>query len=662
MKTFCLFFVGLLVWMGSIPALQGQGVFSDSLRNVLDATKGEERVQLLLDLGRQYKDVYPLEAALLYERAFQEAQATQNDLLKAKVSMSLGLLNRNQGNYQEGMTRFLDALHYAERSGEKQLQADAAHKLASSHLWLFEYNEAYVYAQKEIPIWRELGDKKGLAAGLNLSGLVLANLGQYDSAFLQLHEAQSIAQAIQHEDLLYKTTLNIGDTYLKKGDYAQALEWMERSLEITQRNGDYFGKSIVQLKIGQAHTAKKDFVQAIGYLEDGLALAQDIKATSVVRNGYKYLMEAYKEKGDFERAFQFLDKYQALKDSLLTAESRRTVEQLKAQYHIQEKESENQILREQNKIQNYQSYLMATFTILSVLLGLIIWKRYQEKIAANDALQEQNREIQEKNAKIGLQSRLIEEKNNAIRSSVVYAKRIQSAVQINETNIFERYTEYFIFYRPRDIVSGDVYWFFQTEDYYLVAAADCTGHGIPGALMTILCNSLLSDIVRDRVELSPQDILYELDSRLKAILHQRVSHINDGMEIALCKIFPDQNQITYVGAKMPLIHYNSAGKQRIFKPSIFPIGGHDFKSEKTFTEETFSFQKGDMIYLASDGYQDQFGGSSNRKFLRKRFRQLLDTCQSLTAEEQQILLEQTFDEWRGDTEQTDDVLVMGIRF
>lgn len=640
---------------------RGGKVLSDSLNEVLKTTSGKTKVQTLLGLSRKYTSTYPAEAFFMAEAALEEANKIQDKKLTAEAGIQMGLLHRNRGDYREGLALFLTALDEAEEIGDERLQAEAVHKMASSHLWLFEYKEALRYAKRDVELWTSLNDTLGLAKALNLNGLVLANLGNYESAFTILKKGLQLAKQLDNDDLRYKTMLNIGDTYLKQGKPDEALEWMQQSVQVAQQIGSKFGMAITNLKIGQAHAARQEYELAIGHLKSGLEQAKEIKSSSVARNAYKYLMETYQQMGRYEDAFDYLQKYQTLSDSLLTAESRRTIEQLKAQYRIEEKESENKLLREQNKIQNYQSYSLGTFSLLVLALGFLLWWRYREKTQANQALQEQNQEIQEKSIKIEEQSALIERKSQAIRDSVNYAKRIQDAVQINETDIFLRYPEYFIISKPRDIVSGDVYWFAQTEDYYLFAVADCTGHGIPGALMTILCNSLLNDILEDHADFSPEQMLYELDARLKKTLHQRISTINDGMEIALCALHPEKQEVTYVGAKMPLMYYTKSGERTLYKPSIFPIGGHEFKSEKTFEQVTFNFQDGDTIYMASDGYQDQFGGKRNRKFLRKNFRKMLDEIQPLSMEEQRLILEQRFEEWRGENEQTDDILIVGMR-
>ncbi len=658
----------ILILLVGFTSLFAQEEMPESITNSFKGLKGEKRVEVLLELSQEHKDTYPANAFDLAEDAVDLATEMGDGILTTRANTNLGVLYRNRGDYEEGLKLFLNALRSAEEINNQSLQADALHKLASSNLWLFEYEVALQYAKREVEILESLEEQEELASALNLMGLTLANLQQYDSALLVLKRSRSIADAIQDKRLIYKATLNIGDTkrmMAKDGqeirkNLTEALALMEESQLLAQKLNDKFGMAITHLKIGQTHAVQMNYVAAFRNFTEGMKQAREIGATSIVRNGYKYLMETYQQKGDYENAFVYLERYQALNDSLLGAQNGRIIGLLKAQYKLEESEMENKLLRDEQTIQNYQTYALVALVLAIMAFGIVLWRRGREKNMANRLLQEQNKEIQEKANRIKEQSDLLASKGQKIQDSVMYARRIQNAVQINETDIFFTYPEYFILSHPRDIVSGDVYWFEQTENCFLVAVADCTGHGIPGALMTILCNSLLNDILNELPDFQPAAVLQELDKRLKSTLHQQVSNINDGMEIALLKINPEKQEITYSGAKMPLICHHD-GMQEVFKGGVFPIGGHDFKSEKVFSDHVISFNKGDAIYIASDGYQDQFGGRNTRKFMRKNFRNLLKEVTNLPMEDQRIVLEERFMNWKGKEEQTDDVMVMGIR-
>ncbi|WP_081413783.1 two-component regulator propeller domain-containing protein [Eisenibacter elegans] len=284
----------------------------------------------------------------------------------------------------------------------------------------------------------------------------------------------------------------------------------------------------------------------------------------------------------------------------------------------------------------------------------------------------------------------IEDKNKAIESSfrkmedsMQYAKRIQEAIFVRPEEIKKHFPDAFIFYSPKDIVSGDFYWFAETlpepiysiieteegresvfsgfsETKKIIAAVDCTGHGVPGALMTVVGNDLLDNIVKEKQVQKPSAILRQLDMGIKTYLHQEEgTAANDGMDMALLVIDEVEQKVEFAGAKNPVIHIRN-GELKEIKGVKYPIGGIQIKN-KVFERHIIPYQPGDVFYIYSDGFQDQFGGEHDRKFGVRKFRELLLSISHLSMDEQNEVLQKTFDEWRGPQRQTDDVLVIGIR-
>jgi serine phosphatase RsbU (regulator of sigma subunit) len=220
----------------------------------------------------------------------------------------------------------------------------------------------------------------------------------------------------------------------------------------------------------------------------------------------------------------------------------------------------------------------------------------------------------------------------------------------------------FIFYKPKAVVCGDFYWFGQNGDEAIIAALDCTGHGVPGALMTVIGNSLLNQIVNSTGITSPSNILTQLDKKLHETLKQHGNIVtNDGMDAAVCRYKLSKNEITFAGAKRPLYLFKK-GELIEIKGDKSPIGsfGHDL--QKRFSEHKITVNKGDTLYMFSDGLQDQFGGQDGKKFMIKRFRDILMEIQNLSMAEQGQRIEKELLEWQSGYEQTDDMLLIGIRF
>lgn len=256
----------------------------------------------------------------------------------------------------------------------------------------------------------------------------------------------------------------------------------------------------------------------------------------------------------------------------------------------------------------------------------------------------------------------IQAKNKKITESINYAKRIQTAILPNTRVINRALPDSFILYKPRDVVSGDFPWFMQVKDDIYIAAVDCTGHGVPGALLSLIGYFLLNDIVRSRKVTDPGVILDLLDEGVTKTLRQdEDASTKDGMDIALCKINMNAREVEYAGAHRPL-YLMKGGVMDEIKGNKFPIGGGIFKNQTNFTNTKIKLDKGDSIYFSSDGFPDQFGGPEGRKFGPKKTREIIERVHTLPMREASGIFETEWEAWRGDTRQTDDVLLIGIKF
>ncbi|HEY9006372.1 PAS domain S-box protein [Ohtaekwangia sp.] len=256
----------------------------------------------------------------------------------------------------------------------------------------------------------------------------------------------------------------------------------------------------------------------------------------------------------------------------------------------------------------------------------------------------------------------IQNKNKKITESINYAKRIQTAILPNSRVINRALPDSFILYKPRDVVSGDFPWFVQIKDEIFIAAVDCTGHGVPGALLSLIGYFLLNDIVRSRKITEPGKILDLLDEGVTTTLRQdEDSTTKDGMDIALCKINMATREVEYAGAHRPLYIMKNGVMDEV-KGNKFPIGGGIFKNQTNFTNTYVKLDEGDSIYFSSDGFPDQFGGPEGRKFGPKRVRDIIERVHKSSMNEAVAIFDEEWEGWRGDHKQTDDVLLIGIKF
>ncbi len=296
-----------------------------------------------------------------------------------------------------------------------------------------------------------------------------------------------------------------------------------------------------------------------------------------------------------------------------------------------------------------------TLCILVTLGGIFAFVRFRTA-----SIKRENRVLE---AKVEERTKELAEKNRDITSSIQYAKRIQEAILPPTEEIFKHFPDAFILYKPKDIVSGDFYWFGMKEGKRIIAAVDCTGHGVPGAFMSMIGHNLFNQIVNENGITSPGKILDSLHQGVQSALKQGTSSIDtsDGMDVVVCSYDPVTNELEYAGAYRPLFVINDQNVEKI-DADKFPIGGSKFDMGRNFTNHTRKMNKGDTIYMFSDGYADQFGGDKGKKFMVKRFNDLLLSIQDKPMKDQGPLLDQSIEAWKGAYMQVDDILVIGIRF
>jgi serine phosphatase RsbU (regulator of sigma subunit) len=268
------------------------------------------------------------------------------------------------------------------------------------------------------------------------------------------------------------------------------------------------------------------------------------------------------------------------------------------------------------------------------------------------------------------QKKIVEVKNKDITDSINYAQRIQQAILPLPEDISKVFPESFIYFQPRDIVSGDFYWFYKSKrkdkNWVYIAVADCTGHGVPGAFMSMIGNTLLNEILNEKQIYETDQILNHLHIEVRAALKQDTAQntTNDGMDIALCRIDLETLELQYAGANRALYIYKNTKDGIEFvdvKPNKFPIGGYQAETTRSFTPHHIQLKQNDTIYIFSDGYADQFGGVSNKKFMVKRLQNELIAIQNLPMSEQKFLVQKLVMDWKGDAEQVDDILMIGVK-
>ncbi len=528
-----------------------------------------------------------------------------------KALSYLGNVYDSYGEYDKGLASCLRGLKIAEISGFKEEMGDILSTTGNIYLRLTDYQQALACYQKSLSIREDLNEMRAAASSMNLLARTYTLQGDFENGLNYYQRSLKLRKEIEDPALPW-TYLGLAVLYEKKKDNAQALEYYKTCRELNKKNGDRRLELHCLIGIAKQCIVSKDNVQGIQYLNEALSLATAINAKPLQYEVHELLSSIYKSEKNIEKAYTHFKLFHSLREEVLNAES-------------------------SNKLKNQQ---------ISFAL----------ERAEKDAEIERIRNVELKTA-----YDKIDEKNKDITSSINYALRIQRAMLPNIEEVKKVLPQSFILFRPKDIVSGDFYWMEHTEHTLLIAAADCTGHGVPGALMSMLGNEKLKDAAKQTADVSA--LLGIVNREIKKALRQqgKEEDTKDGMDIAACAINISSLTLSYSAANRPLwLLRKTASEIEEIKATKTAIAGYTEDSQ-TFEKHTFDLQPGDTFYIFSDGFADQFGGENGKKLTTKRFRELVMSMRDRSMPEQLVLLDKAYVDWRGGNEQTDDVLVIGVR-
>ncbi|HET6243529.1 MAG TPA: tetratricopeptide repeat protein [Bacteroidia bacterium] len=602
---------------------------------------------------------------------------------------SIGNIYSDQGNYPEALKNYLASLKIKDELGDKRGIANSLNNIGNIYSEQGNYTEALKNNLVSLKINEELGDKKGIAGSLNNIGNIYSEQGNYSEALKNNLASLKIREELGDKRGIAYSLNNIGLIYSEQGNYPEALKNFLASLKI--KEGDKRGSAyslnnigIVYTKTGKAEEGKK-------YILKSLQLSNEIGALDIVTLNYQAVAEADSALGNHQSALENYKQYIVYRDSLFNEENTQKTMQQQMQYEFDKKEAiaqaefekQQQLSAAELEKQRIATYSLAGGGMLILVFLAFALKAYRNKRRSNVIILKQKQEVETQKTAVEQQKQVIEEKQKEILDSINYAKRIQTAILPPARLIKEHLQESFILYKPKDIVAGDFYWMEivqladekisglkdgekNTEDHQLIktsanqliliAAADCTGHGVPGAMVSVICNNGLNRSVREYGITDPGKILDKTREIVIQEFEKSDDEVKDGMDISLCAL--QGNTLHWAGANNPLwiIRSNEIIEYRADKQ---PIG--KYAETKPFTTHTLELQKGDTIYIFTDGFADQFGGEQGKKFKSANFKKMLLSIQSETMERQKEIISDAFSLWKAELEQIDDVCIIGVR-
>lgn len=604
----------------------------------------------------------------------------------------------NQGKYPEALENHFKALKIREEIGDKQGIAASLNNIASVYSNEGKYDEALKIHLKSLKQKEEIGDKQGIAYSFSNIAGVYSNQKKYSESLESHFKSLKIREEIGDKHGIAWSLNNIANIYSEQGKNVESIENYLRASKIQEEIGDKQGFATAFQGLGNSYFALKKYDKALIYELKGLQISQEIGHKELISGCNEALSKIYEALGQGMKALYHHRQFKIYADSINNLAVKNKTSNLTAQYEYDKKETilkaeqaQKEILHQQ-QLQN-QSYVIYGFVGLLVAViavaYLIFLNQQKEKKAKLISIEKSN-EILQKNEEINqqreelshtleiveVQRNELQQKNKDTMDSINYAQRIQQAILPFPERMAEGLGKdnFFVLYKPRNIISGDFYFYEQIEEKTVIAVVDCVGHGVPGAFMSMIGNQILTDIIIKNRQFSPDKILSSLHSEVRRTLRQNVNtESREGMDVAIIVITrnlenKDEFLIEYAGAMSPLFWVHNSEFKEI-KADRKAIGGqqHKEETERIFIKHTIQLtankEQGATFYLCTDGFQDQFGGEQDKKFMVKRFRELLFSIADKPMSEQKELLENTINHWiqLGNERQTDDITIVGVK-
>ena len=617
---------------------------------------------LEVNIGLIYEELSMPDSALQHQlNALEIFKALNNKTGMGKCLNNIGLVYYSMADYSTALDYYMQAMKMREEAADKRGMAITLKNIANVYNVQKMYPEAISCNLKAVALEKENHDiRRESIAHNNLAGVYL-DIKDYKKASSHLDTALRLREKVGNKGPIARTLNLIGQLNKETGNINGAKEAWDKALLYAVAAEDK--EMIITINISYAilEIEKKKYSVAIPFLEKALNIAKESKSPEGIYKAYQNLATAYRGMGNMQKAYDNYYLYTTMKDSIFNETSMKKLAEMQTKYESERKSNEIKELKLKNEVSELQgqvqerelkkqlliNYLIAGGLLACGILMLFVLKNYREKKRALVKLAEQNA--------------IIEEKNKDITDSINYAEKLQSAIMPEESGLISHFTDGFILFKPKDIVSGDFYWFEEAtaELPAYLAVADCTGHGVPGALMSMLSSAALSQVVNDKSVNGPADALSQLDRQIiKALRQYGQESTKDGLDIAFFEIDRTKMVARFAGANRPGWLFRKGHLEEL-PPNKFAIGGH-YEGDKIFTSHEIAIEKGDRLYLFTDGFADQFGGIKGKKMMTKNFRNALTSMQSSPLSSHKEQLTRLFNEWKGNFEQVDDVCVIGI--
>ena len=699
MKYRLKFFVGiLLMFQVYKPLAQDEMVNWDSLE--LSCWEQAADTNTVMNLNRLF-DYYSSNGnkpAMPYiERAWHLADSLSYPKGLALTTLNLAIAHDIQGNYYQAFKSYQEALQLAGEIGNNDYRSRCLLSLGYFYSTQGSYEKAIECTREAALLEQEMYGVDAPANAWSNLGFCYLKQQQFDSALFYTQKSYEIFKVEQDSTGLGDVFFNLGNlAWEADKNAAKALNYCLKAKKM------YEGSSFRQVEpiaeclaqIGFFYTQQKSYQEADLYLNEALEIAKENDLRYITKRCYSYKAALHEATGNHSKAYDFLRRYLIVHDSLKYQQSSIAIQQLQNEYDLETQQAKISILKQDRELRQEElsrqllirNGFIAMVGMLLVLAG-VLYRNNAQKQKSNHTLTRQKDEIEEKNKailrknqmlqeqkramliqsrslheanqQISRQKETIEQKNKDITDSLNYARRIQCVMLPEVAQLQKRISDAFVWLKPRDIVTGDFFWFFDEQnDKLFIAAVDCTGHGVPGAFMSLIGDRYLSEIVKVEKEYEPDRILARLNEHVFHVLKQDKSDNQDGMEMSVCVIDRAKKELYFAGARSHLFYVQDEQLHKI-KGDRYHVGGKSNQSFSGFTRHTIKINRPTKFYLYTDGIRDQFGGAEDKKFGEKQLTSLLLELSQLPMARQHMLIQSKLEEWMEGYEQIDDILVIG---
>jgi len=603
-------------------------------------------------LGYLYNLIGETDLALENFNYALEVSIQENDLVAIAQNLNdLATVYSSLGQVEKSLAYYIKCLKVREQIGDKKGIASVLNNLGSIYQNQGDYEAALDKFESSLEIQREVNNDVGISVALGNIGSCHTRLGNDSLALQYFKEALVIDSALNNVVGLAKGYNNLGSFQSRKNNPELALELFLKAYEYSYAARSREGVSNTASSIGKLYLAKGNNSLAREYAETAYEQALKIGFPENISRSSKLLSQVYVKEGDANLAVEMYKLHIKMRDSLNNLSTQKATQKSLAKQAYEKQKilddtaHEKVLLQEQaeKEKKTIVNYALGGGSVLLILFLLYVYNRLKST--------KKQKEI------IFNQHILLEETHKEITDSIVYAERIQKAILPPTRIVNTLLPNSFVLYLPKDVVAGDFYWMEKVGDIVIFAAADCTGHGVPGAMVSVICNNALNRSVREFGLTDPGEILSKTREIVISEFEKSDEEVKDGMDIALCSL--TGKSLKYAGANNPLWVKKENGDYLEIKANKQPIG--KFEKATPFTSHELELESGDIIYLSSDGYADQFGGVKGKKLKQKGLKSIIDSMHKEPLSEQKDILTLQFNEWKGSLEQLDDVCIIGVK-